>query len=109
MRSDIRPFERPSDARDEFPRVAAWATTLVRLLGALIRVPLLALLIAIEPIVRVILLGAGMLGVLMSVFFEFVIHAPRFPFMKMLGISIACIMVLQLFELACLTLSRPSK
>ena len=55
-----------------------------------LRLPLLALLIIVEPIARFVLTALALLGVLVSLVFEFSGAAPRFPFWLIFGMSLGC-------------------
>ena len=62
-----------------------------------IRLPIAAILLALEPIVGFIC-GAGLvLGVLAAILFEFSAVGPRFPFVKVLGISFSFAVILFLY------------
>ena len=62
----------------------------LRVLWHVTRMPILATLLVLEPPVRVVLSVISVLGIAMTLFFEYVLHVPRFPFWLMLGISIGC-------------------
>ena len=53
-----------------------------------VRLALLATLLAFEPLVRVVFSSIAVLGILMALFFEYLIRLPHFPFWLMLGLSI---------------------
>jgi hypothetical protein len=55
-----------------------------------IRLPLLAGLMILEPVVRFVLAAVALLGILVSLFFEFSGAAPRFPFWVVFGLSLSC-------------------
>ena len=63
-----------------------------------IRVPVLGVLLLLEPVVRIVCSCALVLGVLASVVFELSAVGPRFPFLLMLGASLGFGAVLVLFE-----------
>jgi hypothetical protein len=67
--------------------VAASARGALQLSWHAIRLPILALLIVMEPFVCAICSGIAVLGVVFAVFFEFLIRLPNFPFLLMMGIS----------------------
>jgi hypothetical protein len=67
------------------------------LLWHAIRLPLLALLQAIAPGVRLALRTLAFLGVLMAFFFKFS-GVPHFPFLGMLAISAGLILVLMAYD-----------
>ena len=55
-----------------------------------VRIPILALLLILEPVVILVLWGAALLGVLTSFLFEFAGATPDFPFLLMISISVGC-------------------
>ena len=55
-----------------------------------VRIPILALLLILEPVVTLVLWGAALLGVLTSLLFEFSGATPDFPFTLMVSISVGC-------------------
>ena len=61
------------------------------------RLPVFALLVILEPIVRVVLCGLAMLSALAAFFFEFLTALPEFPFWGMLGFSVGCALALMLY------------
>lgn len=81
-------------------RSSPWArAALVGLLWILwqgVRIPALALLVILEPIVRLILAGAALLLVLTALFYR-LIGMPRFPFWTMLALGIASMLLLALY------------
>ena len=60
---------------------------ILRLLWHVIRLPALALLVVMEPLVCGVLSAIAMLGVIFALFYEFLVKLPHFPFWMMLGIS----------------------
>ena len=62
-----------------------------------IRWPIFALLVVLEPIVRVCLSTFALLGTLSALLFRIVGHRPQFPFWGMLAISLSCVGVLALY------------
>jgi hypothetical protein len=69
----------------------------VRVLWNAIRLPIAATLLALEPVVEFVC-GAGLvLGILASVLFEMSAVGPRFPFAKVLGISLSFGVILFLY------------
>jgi hypothetical protein len=63
-----------------------------------IRAAVLGVLMLLEPVVRSLFGLAMILGVLVSVIFEFSAVGPRFPFLAMLAASLACGLVLFLYS-----------
>jgi hypothetical protein len=64
------------------------------LIWHLIRLPVLALLVILEPLVRLVLWGAAFLGVITAFVFEYSGAAPNFPFCQTIAISIGCMLLL---------------
>ena len=75
------------DASDIRRRIAELGHGLLRFSWTAVRVPLLALLVAMEPIVCWILGAVAVLGIMVSLLFEFVVRLPNYPFWLMMGIS----------------------
>jgi hypothetical protein len=69
----------------------------MRWLWHLVRLPILLLLVILEPVVVFAFGGLALLGVLTVVFFELV-AAPHFPMWTMLTISISFVFALALYE-----------
>jgi hypothetical protein len=67
------------------------------LLWHAIRLPCLALLIVLEPLVRVVLAGFALIGTLMAFLLEFATTLPDFPFWGMLAVSLGCVGILALY------------
>jgi hypothetical protein len=81
----------------EFEYTRPLLTGAVRVLWNVVRLPIAAVLLALEPIVGFIC-GAGLvLGVLAAILFEFSAVGPRFPFVKVLGISFSFGVILFLY------------
>jgi hypothetical protein len=67
------------------------------LLWQVIRWPLFALLVVLEPIACVGLSTFALLGTLCAFLFRFAVHRPDFPFWGMLGVSLACVGLLAFY------------
>jgi hypothetical protein len=84
---------------------SAWgAMTLGVLAGLLwlawqaVRVPVLALLTILEPIVSTVLVAAALLGTLTALFWKLASNRPDFPFLGVLGLSLGCFLLLSLYH-----------
>ena len=84
---------------------SAWgAITLGVLAGLLwltwqaIRVPALALLVILEPIVSTVLVAAALLGTLTALFWKLASSRPDFPFLGVLALSVGCFLLLTLYH-----------
>ena len=71
-----------------------------------VRLPLLAVLVTLEPVVSVVLGGLALLGLLVGAFLEFSGAAPRFPFLGMVAFSVGCVVLLAIYHAAIAWLSR---
>jgi hypothetical protein len=69
----------------------------LRALWALVRLPLLALLGVLEPLVRVLLAGGALLMTLTAIFFVLVQPISTFPFWGMLGLAAGLVLLLSLY------------
>ena len=85
--SDVEPrAEMDSRLGDE----SGFWRTFGRFAWQALRLPLLAFLMIVEPVVRFVLTAVALLGILVSFFFEFSGAAPRFPFWLVFGLSLSC-------------------
>ena len=97
----------PQVAVEKGPSVAAdLARGALWLIWQAVRLPAFALLVILEPIIRVVLTAVALLGILMSFFFKFAGASPHFPFWGMLGFSVSCGLLLMLYYAAIRLLSR---
>ncbi|MDB6086860.1 MAG: hypothetical protein JWN43_4741, partial [Gammaproteobacteria bacterium] len=78
----------------EQPELAA---VLFRALWLLVRLPVLTLLVILEPVVTLVFGGLALAGVLTTIFFV-VVQAPHFPAWTMLTISIGFGLALMFYE-----------
>ena len=78
-------------------RLAACAHGLLWLLWQGIRWPLFALLVILEPVVRLALSAFALLGTLTAFLFRFTRHTANFPFWGMLGVSLSCVGLLAVY------------
>lgn len=63
-----------------------------------IRVPVLALLMILEPIVSTVLVAAALLGTLTAIFWKLASNRPDFPFFGTLALSVGCFLLLTLYH-----------
>ena len=84
----------PSDNSEQAQLTAAM---FLRGLWFLVHLPVLTLLVILEPVVALVFGGLALAGVLTTIFFVF-IHAPHFPAWTMLTISIGFGLALMLYE-----------
>src|SRR3984885_11723191 len=74
-----------------------WTAVLLRGLWFLVRLPVFTLLVVLEPVVALVLGGLALAGVLTTIFFV-LIHAPHFPALWMLTLSIGFGLALMVYE-----------
>ena len=81
----------------ETPPVRHWERAVLGAAWHLIRLPVLTLLVILEPIVTLLCGGLALLGVLTTILFV-VIHAPHFPAWTMLSVSLGWMLALVFYE-----------
>jgi hypothetical protein len=84
---------RQDGVRTTSPLAAAALGTL-SLAWRAIRLPVAALLVILEPVVRFALSALALLSVLMAFFFEYTTELENFPFWGMLGFGVGCVLLL---------------
>jgi hypothetical protein len=72
----------------------------------IVRFPLVALLLLLEPLVNVVCGAVAVLGVLVAVVFEISAVGPRFPFLLVTAIALASGVLLLLYHSAMALLIR---
>jgi len=72
----------------------------------IVRLPIVALLLLLEPVVNVVCAAVAVLGILVAVAFELSAVGPRFPFLQVGGISLAFGALLVLYHSALALLVR---
>ncbi len=77
-----------------------------RLIWNAVRLPLLGILVLLEPVVRFLCSLVMVVGVITSVLFEISAAGPRFPFLWMLALSLGFGVVLFLYDGLIALLSR---
>lgn len=84
---------------------SAWASMALGVLAGVlwliwqaIRVPVLALLMILEPIVSTVLVAAALLGTLTAIFWKLASNRPDFPFLGTLALSVGCFLLLTLYH-----------
>lgn len=93
-------FNTPDDLpANRVSRTRRAVTTILGAAWALGRIPVLAVLVVLEPIVCGALWLLATLGVLTALFYRFLIHDPRFPFWPALGISVGLALLVGLYDL----------
>lgn len=92
MRTMVEAYLPMPDRRRD-GRAAAVAVVAMGFLWRAIRLPILMLLVVLEPIVRLICAGLALLGVLITIFFKLA-GPPTFPWVTMLAISLTFALIL---------------
>jgi len=80
------------------PGLAAWQLSPLRFAWRCIRLPLVALLGLLEPLVRMLLTLAAILSVLTALFFETVSRLPTHSLLALLGFAAICGLVLAAYQ-----------
>lgn len=93
-RDDMRTAE--DNSWDAIARGLFWA--LIWVVWQAVRVPVLALLMILEPIVSTLLVAAALLGTLTAIFWKVASNRPDFPFFGVLALSIGCFLLLTLYH-----------
>ena len=88
---------RGSEESIPLPRPTSGAAVALRAAWACIRLPVLAFLVILEPLVRFALGAFALVLVLTAVFFELV-SSRAIPFWGMLGTAVGCVALLALYE-----------
>jgi len=82
----------------ETDRLARVSRVVVAILWQLIRLPVLALLVVLEPLVRLLLGACALIAVLCAFFFKLASNRPDFPFWGTLGFSLGCVALLAAYH-----------
>lgn len=88
----------PYHDRRELPRGRTLAWSLLWLLWQVVRLPVLAVLLVLEPFVSLILTAFGFLGILVALILKFSGDLPHFPFWLMMGFSVGAILLLMAYH-----------
>jgi hypothetical protein len=78
---------------------------MLRVLGRAVRLPVLVLLVILEPIIAFLCSGLALLGVLTTLLF-LLVGTPHFPTLTMLMLSLGLVFVLMVYEGLIHVLSR---
>lgn len=76
------------------------------LLWQVVRLPVLAALLVLEPFVSLILTAAGFLGLVVAVILKFSGDLPHLPFWIMMGFSVGALLLLMAYHALISLLSR---
>jgi hypothetical protein len=83
--------------RRQISRAADIAMAIAGVIAAVLRSVLRAVLALLEPIVRPTLCAIALLASATALFFRFAVGDPAFPFWGMVGLSVACMLLLDLY------------
>ena len=84
-----------------YPALSALARVLT-----IVRLPIVAVLLLLEPVFNVVFGAGAVVGVLTAAAFEVSAVGPRFPFLQVATISLACGVLLVLYHSAIALLVR---
>lgn len=70
---------------------------LLRVTWRVMRLAVFALLVLLEPLVRITLCGLAFLGLLTALFIRLAANRPDFPFWGTLGLSAGCLLLLAVY------------
>ena len=94
------------DDRCDSPRGRALARGVLWTLWQVVRLPVLAVLLVLEPFVSLILTAVGFLGIVVAVILKFSGDLPHFPFWEMVGFSVGALLLLMTYHVLIGILSR---
>jgi len=97
-------YDQTNTRKPPLRRALLW--DLCWLLWQTVRLPLLALLLLLEPFVSLVLTGLGMLGVLVAIILKCSGDLPHFPFWGMMACSVGCMLALMAYHALIGFLSR---
>jgi len=83
---------------DDRSFVAGLARGILWIVWHAVRIPILALLLILQPVVTLVLWGAALLGILTAFLFEFSSAAPNFPFWLIIAISVGCAVLVMAYQ-----------
>ena len=84
---------------DERSIAADIAGGIIWIAWQVVRIPILAILVILEPVVTLVLWGAALLGILTAFLFEFSGAVPNFPFWLICGIAVGCAVLLVAYHI----------
>lgn len=88
----------PHDDRRESPRGRTLAWGVLWILWQAVRLPLLAVLLVLEPLISLVLTAFGFLGIVVAVILKFSGDLPHFPFWTMMAFSVGAILLLMVYH-----------
>ena len=94
------------DDRCDSPRGRALARGVLWTLWQIVRLPVLAVLLVLEPFVSLILTAVGFLGIVVAVILKVSHDLPHFPFWTMMGFSVGALLLQMAYHALIGILSR---
>ena len=88
----------PLDDRRELSSGRTFAWSFLWVLWQVVRLPVLAVLIVLEPFISLILTAFGFLGIVVALILKFSGDLPDFPFWLMMAFSIGAILLLMAYH-----------
>ncbi len=88
------------------PRGRDLALYVLRMLWLIVRLPALAVLLVLEPLVSLVLTAFGFIGIAVAVFLKFSGDLPHFPFWEMMAFSVGALLLLMAYHALIGILSR---
>ena len=96
----------PYDNRRETPRGRTLVGRVLWILWQVGRLPVLAVLLVLEPFVSLILTGFGFLGIVVALILKLSGDLPHFPFWLMIAFSIGAVLLLMAYHVLIELFSR---
>lgn len=93
MTSHTLPYD-----RRESPRGRKLAWSMLWILWQIVRLPVLAVLLVLEPFVSLVLTAFGFLGIVVALILRFTGDLPHFPFWLMIAFSVGAILLLMAYH-----------
>jgi len=88
----------PHDGRHELPRRQPLGWSVLWILWQVVRLPVLAVLLVLEPFASLILTAFGFLGIVVALILKFSGDLPHFPFWTMMAFSIGALLLLMAYH-----------
>ena len=88
----------PYDDRCEPPRGRTLALGILWILWRVVRLPVLAVLIVLEPFISLILTAFGFLGIVVALILKFSGDLPHLPFWLMMAFSVGALLLLMAYH-----------
>jgi len=96
----------PQHDRCELPRERTLASGVLCILWQVVRLPVLAVLLVLEPFASLILTAFGFLGIVLALILKFSGDLPHFPFWLMIAFSVGALLLLMVYHVLIGVFSR---